>query len=122
MRTVCHSFADLRAEPVSRQGTLLNATLHNRSERIHSEIATSIGLRKDTLMLVLTRKLREKLVFPAINATVQVVAVKAGAVRLGIDAPLNVVVLRDELVGRSEPGGLSAEPITDCASGRRSTS
>ena len=33
-------------------------------------------------MLVLTRRTREKIIFPGINTSVQVVAVKSGAVRL----------------------------------------
>lgn len=49
-------------------------------------------------MLVLSRRLREKLLFPSINASVQVISVKAGVVKLGIDAPPEVAVLRHELV------------------------
>jgi carbon storage regulator CsrA len=49
-------------------------------------------------MLVLTRRPNEKLVFPGTNTTVQVVGIKAGAVRLGIDAPPNVEVWREELL------------------------
>lgn len=55
-------------------------------------------------MLVLSRRLNEKIVFPALNATVQVVAVKPGSVRLGIEAPSDVLVLREEVVGRRGAG------------------
>src|SRR5689334_19817418 len=48
-------------------------------------------------MLVLGRRLNEKLVLPIIDTTVQVVAIQGGVVRLGIDAPREVVVLREEL-------------------------
>jgi carbon storage regulator len=51
-------------------------------------------------MLVLSRRLREKIVFPGLNLTVQVLAIQRGVVRLGIDAPLAVAVLREELVGK----------------------
>src|SRR5262245_43165641 len=51
-------------------------------------------------MLVLSRRLQEKIVLPAINTIIRVVAVKAGAVRLGIEAPPDVRVLREELLQR----------------------
>jgi carbon storage regulator CsrA len=53
-------------------------------------------------MLVLTRRLNQKIVVPAINTTVQVVATKGGVVRLGIDAPNNVAVYREELLERGD--------------------
>ena len=49
-------------------------------------------------MLVLSRRLREKVVLPNLNVTVQVVALRRGVVRLGIEAPPDVTVLREELV------------------------
>jgi two-component system, OmpR family, response regulator len=52
-------------------------------------------------MLVLSRKLHEKILFPDFQATVEVVAVKSGVVRLGINAPPNVKVLREELQARA---------------------
>jgi carbon storage regulator CsrA len=51
-------------------------------------------------MLVLSRRLNQKIVFPSMQTTVQVVAVKQAVVRLGIDAPENVTVLRHELLGK----------------------
>jgi carbon storage regulator CsrA len=48
-------------------------------------------------MLVLSRRVRQKIVFPALNVTVQVVAVKGGGVRLGIAAPTEIDILRGEL-------------------------
>ena len=41
-------------------------------------------------MLVLSRKVNEKIVIPSINTSIEVVEVKGGRVRLGIDAPRNV--------------------------------
>jgi two-component system, OmpR family, response regulator len=52
-------------------------------------------------MLVLTRRLQEKIVFPTVNATVQVIAVKGGAVRLGIEAPPEVPIQRAEVRERA---------------------
>jgi carbon storage regulator len=48
-------------------------------------------------MLVLSRRLSEKILLPSINVTVQVVAIRPGQVRLGIDAPPDVQVLRAEI-------------------------
>jgi carbon storage regulator CsrA len=53
-------------------------------------------------MLVLSRRLNQKLVFPAIQTTVQIVSVKPGVVRLGIDAPEHVTVFREELLERND--------------------
>jgi carbon storage regulator CsrA len=48
-------------------------------------------------VLVLSRRPHEKIVFPGIRASVQILGIKPGAVRLGIDAPPEVKVLREEL-------------------------
>lgn len=53
-------------------------------------------------MLVLSRRLNEKIVLPSIATRVQVVAIKAGVVRLGIDAPPSVPVYREELLDRDD--------------------
>lgn len=52
-------------------------------------------------MLVLSRRLAQKLVFPGIQTTVQIVSVKPGVVRLGIDAPEHIAVYREELLDRT---------------------
>jgi carbon storage regulator CsrA len=49
-------------------------------------------------MLVLSRKINERIVFPGIDASVQVLAVKPGIVRLGIQAPREVSILREEIL------------------------
>jgi carbon storage regulator CsrA len=53
-------------------------------------------------MLVLSRRLHEKIVLPGIGAIIEVVAIKPGVVRLGIEAPSEVTVLREELQQRQE--------------------
>src|SRR5205823_50514 len=64
---------------------------------------------RDTLhMLVLSRRLDEKILFPSINTAVKVIAIKHGLVRLGIEAPPEVLVLREELQGRMPEGALAA--------------
>ncbi len=61
-------------------------------------------------MLVLSRRLKEKIVFPNSNTTVQVVGIKSGVVRLGIEAPRDVAVLREEVQNRDrEWSGAGAE-------------
>src|SRR5260370_26714833 len=59
-------------------------------------------------MLVLSRKVHQKILFPGIHAAVEVVAIKGGAVRLGIEAPPGIVVLREELQQRSGAAPLPA--------------
>jgi carbon storage regulator CsrA len=54
-------------------------------------------------MLVLSRRLNEKIVLPDLGITVQVLALRHGGVRLGIEAPPNIAVLREELVGKPDP-------------------
>jgi carbon storage regulator CsrA len=50
-------------------------------------------------VLVLSRRLNEKIVLPGLGVTIEVVALKGNVVRLGIEAPPDVKVLREELVG-----------------------
>ena len=66
-------------------------------------------------MLVLSRRLHEKVLFPIINAAVEVVAVKPGVVRLGIDAPPEVIVLREELQELSAEGRAAGKPFAEHA-------
>jgi len=63
-------------------------------------------------MLVLTRKLMEKL-YIGDDICVTVVRVEGGQVRLGIDAPREISVIRAELVGaRERPRRRTALPAT----------
>jgi carbon storage regulator len=48
-------------------------------------------------MLVLARRVNERLLIPAIGTAVQVVAIKHGHVRLGIEAPPHITVFREEV-------------------------
>jgi carbon storage regulator CsrA len=63
---------------------------------------------------VLSRRVREKIYFPGLNLTVQIVGVTRGRVRVAIEAPPEVTVLRDELRGpgrnRDAANGLVAPP------------
>jgi carbon storage regulator CsrA len=48
-------------------------------------------------MLVLSRKEDEKVCFPGLGITVQILRVKGSRVRLGVDAPVEVRIIRDEV-------------------------
>lgn len=56
-------------------------------------------------MLVLTSRLHDKVVFPDFNTSIEVVALQNGSVRLGVDAPEHVRVLRDGLPDRVREWG-----------------
>jgi carbon storage regulator CsrA len=63
-------------------------------------------------MLVLTRKLGQKLVIGQ-DITVTIVEVVGNKVRLGIEAPDDIRVLRSELGCWNEPGGPSSDSVPD---------
>ncbi len=53
-------------------------------------------------MLVLSRKEHQKVRFPELGITVEILSVKGSSVRLGFDAPKEVRIMRDELVDGNE--------------------
>ncbi|HYT92930.1 MAG TPA: carbon storage regulator [Gemmataceae bacterium] len=65
-------------------------------------------------MLVLSRRLNEKVLFPNFQASVQVLAIKGNTVRLGIQAPPEVTILRGEIPDRqaewATPVDIAATP------------
>ena len=61
-------------------------------------------------MLVLSRRLNEKILFPDFETAVQIVGIHAGTVRLGIEAPDEVRVLRAEVPDRLAEWGPETEP------------
>jgi carbon storage regulator len=64
-------------------------------------------------MLVLSRKVGEKIVIPGIDTEIVVKAIKGKAVRIGISAPADVSVRREEAVRRDagEATGVAAGPF-----------
>ena len=62
-------------------------------------------------MLVLGRKLGES--FTVGNATITVVETRRGKVRLGIEAPPDVLILRSELVQEAIRNGVPISAIRD---------
>jgi carbon storage regulator CsrA len=53
-------------------------------------------------MLVLSRRVNEKIVLPGIDTTIQLLSTKQGLVRLGIDAPPQVAIFREEVWDRRQ--------------------
>ncbi|MBV9123810.1 MAG: carbon storage regulator, partial [Planctomycetes bacterium] len=64
-------------------------------------------------MLVLSRRPNEKILLPSIQTTIEVVSIKPGAVRLGIKAPAEVAVLREEVYQRTAEWGQPQVPAAD---------
>ncbi len=62
-------------------------------------------------MLVLSRRLHEKIVLPRLGITVQVVAIKGGAVQIGITAPPDVPIRREEIL--TKPRARAEQPGQD---------
>jgi len=48
-------------------------------------------------MLVLSRRPDEKIILPTIPAVIKIIATQTGSVRIGIEAPAHVPILREEL-------------------------
>ncbi len=67
-------------------------------------------------MLVLSRRLNEKILLPSIHTSVEVLDIKGDRVRLGIEAPASVTILREELAARQAAEGASV--IADDSTGQ----
>lgn len=59
-------------------------------------------------MLVLTRRENEKIVFPEVGITVELVSINGSRARLGVEAPAEVRILRHEIAEKE----LAANPLT----------
>ena len=64
-------------------------------------------------MLVLTRKIGERIVMPECDATISVIAIEGNKVRLGISAPPGIAVHREEIWHR-----ICQEPVGSSSAGR----
>jgi len=49
-------------------------------------------------MLVLSRKIDQKIIIPSLDATIQILEIRGNTVRIGIQAPQDVTILRAELL------------------------
>jgi carbon storage regulator len=65
-------------------------------------------------MLVLSRRLNENIVLPDLNVTIKIVAIEGGRVRIGIEAPADVAIMRKELLDESQamPSRFFRQPCT----------
>src|SRR4051812_32688664 len=81
-----------RPTPVRPRGR--GATVQRRADS-HQRRRAPPG--KESPMLVLSRRPNEAVRFPGFGAAVRVLSVKRGLVRLGVEAPPGVAVLRGEL-------------------------
>ncbi len=62
-------------------------------------------------MLVLSRGVNDKVVFPTLGITVDIFRIEGNKVRLGIEAPREIPVHRHEIVARMEESGEEAVPV-----------
>jgi len=53
-------------------------------------------------MLVLSRKENSKIVLPELGITIEVLKIKGATVKIGVDAPRSVRVVRQELLDQTE--------------------
>jgi carbon storage regulator CsrA len=53
-------------------------------------------------MLLLSRRVGERIFFPGIGAYIKILAVNGGTVRLSIEAPPEILILREELLARRD--------------------
>lgn len=60
-------------------------------------------------MLVLSRREGERIVFPTIGVTLELLRVKGNAARLGIKAPRSIAVLREELAPHVNPDAKTSQ-------------
>jgi carbon storage regulator len=60
-------------------------------------------------MLVLSRHNRQKIVFPTLGISVEILQIAGNKVRVGIDAPTDVPVHRSEVADRIHSEGLRHE-------------
>jgi carbon storage regulator CsrA len=57
-------------------------------------------------MLVLTRRSKDKISFPQLGVTVHFIRVQSGQVKVGVDAPREITILRDEIAQDSDAANL----------------
>lgn len=62
-------------------------------------------------MLVLSRKEDQKILFPALGISLEILHIKGSTVRVGIDAPMEVRIVRDELVDGTLDEQLNRLPL-----------
>jgi carbon storage regulator len=69
-------------------------------------------------MLVLSRKIGERIVIPDCDLTITVVAVEGGKVKLGFSAPKEVAVFREEVWRQIDDEAIALRPSRPARPGR----
>jgi carbon storage regulator CsrA len=66
-------------------------------------------------MLVLTRRENERIIFPEVGITVELVAINGSRARIGVDAPAEVRILRHEIAEKEglQPNAKNAKPAAN---------
>lgn len=63
-------------------------------------------------MLVLTRRTKDKILFPQLGITVHFIRVQSGQVKVGVDAPRDIRILRDEIHSPAEVSAVSERQLS----------
>ena len=63
-------------------------------------------------MLVLSRRVDQKVTFPGLGITVQILGVKGSNVKVGVDAPMELRVIREELADQQPAKGSEPAPAS----------
>jgi CheY-like chemotaxis protein/sRNA-binding carbon storage regulator CsrA len=69
-------------------------------------------------MLVLARRPGQKVVFPSLGVTIEVVRTRGSFMKLGIEAPDNVPIMRDEVLAKHTAAAGTARSATDSSDDR----
>jgi len=62
-------------------------------------------------MLVLSRRSKEKLSFPELGITVHFLRIQSGAVKVGVDAPPSIKIVRDEIAGSGDQAAITRKQM-----------
>lgn len=90
-----------------------------RERSVHAALAQAAALEKEIqTMLVLSRGPKEEILFPKLGITVKVVRISGNRVRLGVEAPQDVNVIRAELAG-AQFDELPSSPVTTSTASHR---
>jgi carbon storage regulator CsrA len=99
----------LFSQPRDAKSSFKAVEVDDSTERPMALAKAGRGLRlpngKEIYMLVLSRGPTDKIIFPNLDITVEILRIKGNKVRLGIDAPKDIHVLRHELVDEQSGTG-----------------
>ena len=88
--------------PWSKESTLSYMDDAGINVAITSISTPGVHMGDDAAAYDLSRRVNEKIVLPGIDTTIQLLSTKQGLVRLGIDAPAEVAIFREEVWDRRQ--------------------